>query len=236
MDFLDYYLDVSMFVEDDDAFVALVQSSWGMSEHAKKVTQAFQEHDSTGLGELDYAAFAAAMRGVDPDMTEEEITVSFRMVDFDGSQSVSYQEFQNLNIMKYKMWFDRFDVNQKRVLTFPQFQDLFEQYAPALDYTLILGMYRSIDVDGSGEISFAEFIESNLLRVIDLWYAYDLNKKHWLVYNSVSQFLMDSLRTLTQDDVASDPASTQVPNNGLCAVRSFVCWIKTGLALFRFVS
>lgn len=169
-DFLDYYLDVSLWFEHDATFCRFVCKSWGIDMDdwlAKKVFRQYatgDDEDSIGMKD-----FLLMLDEIDPTITEAEAVAWYEAIDEDDSGEVSLDEFLQSKVLKVKRLFDQFDVDNTRTVTGDEMPEILRSLNDAITEEEAKALYQYSDMDGNEEISFNEFLENNLLKMLQIF-------------------------------------------------------------------
>lgn len=175
-DFLDYYLDTSLWFDSDAAFCKFVCSCWGIDMDdwlAKKVFRSY----ATGEDEDTMPAkdFIRMLDELDDSITEEEAMAWYEAIDEDDSGEVSLEEFLHSKVLKCKRLFDQFDYDNTRTVREQEMTLILRSLNDAISEEEAQALYQYADMDGNGEISFNEFLENNLLKLLQIFdeFAHD---------------------------------------------------------------
>eukprot|EP00428_Durinskia_dybowskii_P013519 CAMPEP_0170208076 /NCGR_PEP_ID=MMETSP0116_2-20130129/3619_1 /TAXON_ID=400756 /ORGANISM="Durinskia baltica, Strain CSIRO CS-38" /LENGTH=665 /DNA_ID=CAMNT_0010458541 /DNA_START=15 /DNA_END=2009 /DNA_ORIENTATION=- len=265
-DFLDYYLDISVNFDSDEAFCNFVCDSWDINTDdwlAKKVFRRFADPENRDM--LPFADFIQMLGELDPTTTDAEARAWYAAIDEDGSGEVSLEEFLSSKVLKVKRLFDEFvgdgsrtadkatvikilqtlnecitdeeaeavycyaDLDNSGTLEFIEFltnnllkllqifddynrdrrrrmnevdiKRLFLKLDPLLSDEEVVAIYKAIDVDGSGEISFIEFCQSHILRAKSMFDRYDTTRSRALTQFKFREMLLDMDETLTAKEM-----------------------------------
>jgi len=174
LDFVDYYLDVSLCFDQEQGFCQFVCKSWGIDMDdwlAKKVFKRF----ATGEDEdtLPAKDFIRMLDELDPTITEEEAMAWYEAIDEDDSGEVSLEEFLQSKVLKVKRLFDQFDDDNTRTASGDVFTEILHSLNEAITDEEAVALYQYADMDGNGEISFMEFLENNLLKMLQIFDEFD---------------------------------------------------------------
>jgi len=202
LDFLDYYVDVSMAMPSDALFDEFVRAAWSITVDEQQAAAAFLHHDSDNSAELDEHEFHLCLREMDQSLTPRECHAMFACVDFDGSGSVSLKEFLESRVMQFKKLFDEADEDGSHSLEEEEFLTVLRKLVPTMAEQEIRCLYSAVDADGGGTVSFVEFVESNLLRVLTMFEKHDTNNTWTLNESQTKAFFKDLMCTLNDELVA----------------------------------
>lgn len=174
LDFVDYYLDVSLSFQNEQGFCQFVCKSWGIDMDdwlAKKVFKRF----ATGEDEdtLPAKDFVRMLEELDPSITEEEALAWYEAIDEDDSGEVSLEEFLQSKVLKVKRLFDDFDTDHSRTASSDEMGEILRSLNSGITEDEAKALYQYADMDGNGEISFMEFLENNLLKMLQIFDEFD---------------------------------------------------------------
>lgn len=170
LDFVDYYLDVSMYFDSDRDFCSYVCNSWGIDMDdavAKKVFRRYASDDNEDV--LPEKDFIRMLRELDPTISQAEAIAWYGSIDDDGSGEVSLEEFLSSKVLKVKRLFDEFDTQTSRVATTEEMLVILRGLNGAITDDEALALCRYADIDGDGEVSFSEFLEHRVLKLLQLF-------------------------------------------------------------------
>lgn len=174
LDFLDYYLDISLCFASEHEFCQYVCKSWGIDMDdwlAKKVFNRYVNSESDNI--LPAKDFVRMLDELDPSITEEEALAWYEAIDEDDSGEVSLQEFLASKVLKVKRLFDRFDTSQNRSVTKEQLIAILRSLNANITDEEAEVLYQYADLDNNGEISFTEFLENALLKLLSIFESFD---------------------------------------------------------------
>lgn len=117
LDFVEYYLDVSVCVYSEKDFCNYVCSSWGLDMDdvfAKQIFRRYACEDDPDV--MKSKDFARMLRELNGDITRDEAAAWYETVDEEGFGEVNLQEFLSSKVLKVKRSFDKFDVDHPGIL------------------------------------------------------------------------------------------------------------------------
>lgn len=174
LDFVDYYLDVSLCFDQEQGFCQFVCKSWGIDMDdwlAKKVFKKYAtDEDEDTLNAQD---FIRMLDELDKSITEEEAMAWYEAIDEDDSGEVSLEEFLQSKVLKVKRLFDQYDVHETRNADLEIFKEILTSLNPAITDEEVVALYHYVDMDGNGDISFMEFLENNMLKMLQIFDEFD---------------------------------------------------------------
>jgi len=175
-DFLDYYLDVSLWFENDSGFCRFVCNCWGIDMDDWLAKKIFRRY-ATGEDEDTMPAkdFIRMLDELDPSITEEEAMAWYEAIDEDDSGEVDLDEFLQSKVLKVKRLFDQYDVDNTRNVGEECLSEILHSLNEAITPEEAKALYAYADMDGNGDISFNEFLENNLLKMLQIFdeFAHD---------------------------------------------------------------
>jgi len=130
-------------------------------------------------------------------ITEAEAKALYQYSDMDGNGEISFNEFLENNLLKMLQIFDEFAHDRRRSFNEAQMKQLLRKLDPYLDDYDIHQIYKAIDIDGGGTISFIEFVESHVLRAKILFDRYDTDRSRTLTQFKFRELMFDMDEGLT---------------------------------------
>eukprot|EP00746_Dinoflagellata_sp_MGD_P000442 gnl/MRDRNA2_/MRDRNA2_100795_c0_seq1.p1 gnl/MRDRNA2_/MRDRNA2_100795_c0~~gnl/MRDRNA2_/MRDRNA2_100795_c0_seq1.p1 ORF type:complete len:799 (-),score=176.33 gnl/MRDRNA2_/MRDRNA2_100795_c0_seq1:117-2378(-) len=156
-----------------------------------RVKRLFDRYDTDGSRSLDKKELMNILRELDDSISEAEANALYDCIDIDGNGEVSFCEFLESNILKLHDIFFEFDSDHSREFSETELKSLLRQLDPFLsDFDLHL-IYKAIDTDGSGRVSFVEFVESHVLKAKTLFDRYDVDRSRALTEPEFKELLLD---------------------------------------------
>merc|ERR1719223_1399963 len=113
---------------------------------------------------------------LDPTTSQEEALAWFRAIDEDDSGEVSLEEFLNSKVLKVKRLFDHYDDDRSRTISQEEMIKVLKSLNDQITETEAQSLYVYADMDGNGEISFCEFLENNLLKMLQIFDEFDTDR------------------------------------------------------------
>lgn len=176
-DFVDYYHDVSLCFDSDPEFVGYVCDCWSISLDdwlAKKVFRQYTDRDNEDV--LPAREFLRMLQDLDSTVTEEEGVIWYEAIDTDDSGEVSLEEFLSSKVLKVKRLFDDFDETDSRTVDQETMVKILTKLNDAITEEEAIAVYQYADLDGNGDVSFSEFLENNLLKLLHIFDEFDTNR------------------------------------------------------------
>jgi len=140
---------------------------------------AFEQFDTDNSGTISVKELKVVMDGLGRPQSESELRIMLESVDKDGD-GVDFQEFlvliDSLNagddevgdlLGKYKVMFDKFDINEDGHITTHELQLVLEASGKAFEQGEVDRLVENLDVSGDGKIDFPEFLELMRLLAMD---------------------------------------------------------------------
>jgi Ca2+-binding EF-hand superfamily protein len=177
VDFLDYYLDVSWCFDSHHGFCLYACKSWNIDMDdwiAKKVFRRYATADNEDI--LQWDEFQIMLQELDPTITADEAKAFFKAIDEDESGEVDLEEFLSSKVLKVKRLFDHYDVDQSRTVDQAEMICILRSLNDSISEREALSLYQYADLDGNGDISFVEFLENNLLKLLAIFEQFDKNR------------------------------------------------------------
>jgi len=203
--------------EDDSGDVSLEEF---LQSKVLKVKRLFEKFDVDNTRSVSGEKMPEILRSLNSDITEEEAQVLHQYSDMDGNGVISFNEFLENNLLKMLQIFDEFANDHRRSFNEAQMKQLLRKLDPYLDDYDIHQVYKAIDIDGGGTISFIEFVESHVLRAKLLFDRYDTDRSRSLTQFKFRELLFDMDETLTTSQMeaiyslVADPNSAKVHLGG----------------------
>jgi Ca2+-binding EF-hand superfamily protein len=186
-----------------------------LSSRVLLVIRLFNEFGE-GQRKLSYKQMGLLLRTLNSKMAEDEIAVVCAYADLDDTGIISLDMFLKQHLLTVLKIFDDFNVNGDRLMTEVQLKALLHKMDPNLGDRDITNVYKAIDVDGSGEIDFTEFLQSQVMRAKSLFDHYDTDKRKSLTHFKFRELLLDIDDSLDQTELealynlAADPVLDRV--------------------------
>ena len=161
-EFMEYYENVSMTIDDDEYFEIMINNGWGLnqSQNQNRNKKGWSnkneenEENTKNLAE-NYAERFGNRR---PGQTEEEAK--------EEKTSSSLNKFKkeilsrgNGGIISLGKQFKDFDTNNSKTLDYEEFANALKEYKVELDDDEILKIFNLFDENGNGMIEYEEFIK-----------------------------------------------------------------------------
>eukprot|EP00930_Biecheleria_cincta_P034430 TRINITY_DN23800_c0_g1_i1.p1 TRINITY_DN23800_c0_g1~~TRINITY_DN23800_c0_g1_i1.p1 ORF type:complete len:695 (-),score=190.33 TRINITY_DN23800_c0_g1_i1:61-2145(-) len=172
-----HYLDVSAGFTSEWEFLDFTCRSWGIDPDdwlAKTVFRQFAPPGGEGeediLGTED---FKRMLHAIFNNIDEDEIDAWYGVMDEDRSGEVSLQEFIDRKILKAKRLYDDHvkgvDENGSKAATKDELVLIIQSLSPKISTAEACVLYHYADLDGNGTISFTEFLENQLLKLLQVY-------------------------------------------------------------------
>jgi len=219
-DFLDYYMDTSLCFASDQDFCAFVCASWGINADdwlAKKVFRKYTDSDRPDC--LVFGDFAKMVRDLDPSMSEEEAMAWYAAIDDDESGEISLEEFLSSKVLKVKRLFDEFDPSRSRVVNKATMLNILRSLNPNISEEDAEAVYAYADNDYSGDVSFSEFLENNLLKLLLIFDDFVRKRRRSCSQADLKQLLLRLDPLMSDSDTAA--VYKAIDTDGSCEI-SFV--------------
>lgn len=222
-DFLDYYLDVSLWFDNDATFCRFVCKCWGIDMDdwlAKKVFRSY----ATGEDEdtMPMKDFIRMLDELDPTITEEEAMAWYEAIDEDDSGEVSLDEFLQSKVLKVKRLFDQFDVDNSRTVSADEMPVILRSLNNAITQEEAKALYQYSDMDGNGEISFNEFLENHLLKMLKIFEEFANDRRRSFNEAQMKQLLRKLDPYLDDYDIHQVYKAIDVDGGGTISFIEFV--------------
>ena len=159
-EFMEYYENVSMTIDDDEYFETLLTNGWNLNDNQKKYNKGWsnrnEENDpnNKNLAENYQERFGNRR----PGQTEEEYK--------EEKMSEGLKKFKkeilsrgNGGLISLNRQFKLFDENNSKTLDFDEFQNALKEYKVNLDDDEILKLFNQFDRNGDGIIEYEEFLK-----------------------------------------------------------------------------
>jgi len=222
-DFVDYYMDVSVSIDSEADFCEYVCGNWGIDMDdwvAKKIFRRYASEDDEDS--LAAKEFLRMLRELDPDISEDEALAWLDTIDEDDSGEISLQEFLESKVLRVKRLFDRYDDDHSRSLDRVKMMNVLKELNPSISEEEANALYDCADIDGSGEISFCEFLESNLLKLHDVFCEFDTRRCREFGEPEIKTLLRKLDPFLTDQDLHSIYKAIDTDNSGRITFVEFV--------------
>merc|ERR550514_604459 len=192
-------VDPEMTEEEADAWLETVDENDNgeisiqdfLSAKVLRVKRLFDRYDpckSKSITKVDMLRFLQEMN---PSISEAETMALYDCIDFDGNGEVSFYEFLESSILKLHDIFFGFETDRSREFSETELKGKLQKLDPFLnDFDLHL-IYKAIDTDCSGRVSFVEFVESHVLKAKTLFDRYDVDRSRSLTETEFKELLLD---------------------------------------------
>jgi len=180
--------------EDDSGVVDLEEF---ISSKVLKVKRLFDSFDVDKSGTVDQEEMICILKSLNDSIGKDEALALYQYADLDGNGDISFQEFLENNLLKLLQVFEEFDKNRGGDLNEAEMKQLLRKQDPLLDDYDISQIYKAIDTDGGGSVSFLEFCESQVLRAKMLFDRYDIDKSRALTQFKFRELMLDMDGSLT---------------------------------------
>jgi len=168
-----HYLDLSACIPSESEFIAFVLKSWGEDPDdwlAKKAFRHFCHEEEDGEEDvLSLENFMKLLQVFDSKISEEEAQAWYVAMDEDQSGEVSLGEFINCKVLKAKRLYDEYVASPDRCATKEEMVVILQSLCPDISTEDATMLYHYADLDGNGDVSFAEFLENQLLKLLQVY-------------------------------------------------------------------
>jgi len=186
--------------EDDSGEVSLQEFLQSKILQVKRLFDTFELCDSTKRA-VSCDKMPAILCGLKADINQEEATCLTHYADLDGNGEISFAEFLENNLLKMLQIFDEFSHDHRRCFNEAQMKTLLRKLDPFLDDYDIHHIYKAVDIDNGGTISFVEFVESHVLRAKTLFDRYDTDRSRTLTQFKFRELMIDMDGSLTTNQM-----------------------------------
>jgi len=184
--------------EDNNGEVSLREFLSSKVLKVKRLFDKFDENDERSVGK---ETMVQILKHLNDTISDEEAEAVYCYADLDNNGDVSFCEFLENNLLRLLQIFDDFDKRRSRSFSEADMKLLLRKIDPWLDDGDIRHIYKAIDIDGSGSVSFIEFCESHVLRAQALFDRYDINRNRSLTQFKFRELLMDLDNSLTSQQM-----------------------------------
>jgi Ca2+-binding EF-hand superfamily protein len=205
--------------EDDSGEVSLEEF---LNSKVLKVKRLFDQYDVDNSRTAAKDEMIQILRSLNDQITPEEADSLYQYADLDGNGEISFAEFLENNLLKMLQIFDEFDTDRKREFNESQMKILIKKLDPFLDDSDVHQMYKAIDTDGGGSVSFTEFVESHVLRAKSLFDRYDIDRSRALTQFKFRELMLDMDSTLTVQHMEVIYNLVSNPNTGKVHLGGFL--------------
>jgi len=142
------------------------------------------------------------LRSLCPTLSVEEAVVLYQYADLDGNGSIDFIEFLENQLLKMLQVYDQSNKGKSTRKNFSEEEmaAIMKKLDPGLDAPEIQAIYKAVDTDGSGSISFVEFCQSQVLRAKSLFDRYDLDRSRTLTQIKFLEMLRFFDSGFTEDE------------------------------------
>lgn len=222
-DFLDYYLDTSLWFDSDAAFCKFVCKCWGIDMDdwlAKKVFRRYATSEDEDT--MPAKDFIRMLNELDSTISEEEAMAWYEAIDEDDSGDVSLDEFLQSKVLKVKRLFELFDNDNSRTVSGGEFPKILQSLNDAITAEEAQALYIYADLDGNGEISFNEFLENNLLKMLQIFDEFSNDRRRSFNEAQMKQLLRKLDPYLDDYDIHQIYKAIDVDSGGTISFIEFV--------------
>lgn len=222
--FLDYYLDASLWFDNDASFCRYVCNCWGIDMDdwlAKKVFRQFATNEDEP-DTLPAKDFIRMLDELDGTITEEEAMAWYEAIDEDDSGDVSLEEFLQSKVLKVKRLFDRFDRGNTRTVREEEMMQILRSLNDVISEEEAQALYEYSDMDGNGEISFNEFLENSLLKMLQIFDEFANDRQRSFNEAQMKQLLRKLDPDLDDYDIQQIYKAIDVDGGGTISFIEFV--------------
>eukprot|EP00927_Polykrikos_kofoidii_P019712 TRINITY_DN19238_c0_g1_i1.p1 TRINITY_DN19238_c0_g1~~TRINITY_DN19238_c0_g1_i1.p1 ORF type:complete len:653 (+),score=145.06 TRINITY_DN19238_c0_g1_i1:224-2182(+) len=205
--------------QDDSGEVDLAEF---LSSKVLMVKRLFDKHDTEQTRTVDCEKMVAILQSLNESISRDEAKALYQHADLDGSGGVSFAEFLENNLLKLLTIFTEFGKRRGGDLNEAEMKQLLRKQDPRLSDHDIQQIYRAIDTDGGGSISFIEFCESHVLRAKELFDRYDVEKTRSLSDLTFRKLMMDIDSGLSSSQLDAIYNLLADPNSGKVHLGGFL--------------
>lgn len=143
--------------------LSYITNQLATKEELEKNERMFRKLDTNGDGKLDRQELINGLRGTYGELTEIEVAKIMKAVDLDGSGEIDISEWNAASASfkgvvthdRLRSAFDFFDKDRSGNISVRELKEALN--AGKVDDAIWEGIFKEVDIDGSGEIDFAEF-------------------------------------------------------------------------------
>mmetsp|Transcript_92725 Transcript_92725/g.178913 ORF Transcript_92725/g.178913 Transcript_92725/m.178913 type:complete len:521 (+) Transcript_92725:1-1563(+) len=220
LDFADYYLDISFFFDSDVDFCQYVCQSWRVDIDdwvAKSLFHRYASEDNNDV--LPEEQFVQMLAELDPMISEEEAIAFYCAIDADKSGEVSLDEFLSSKVLKVKRLFEDVKTHESRVANKEEFLVILHSLNSELTNDEALAVYQYADVDGSGKISFAAFLQNHLLKLLEFFHPFARHRNRSLGETEMRRLLLSQDPDLSEADLRQIYKAVDTDGSGSISFR-----------------
>eukprot|EP00929_Paragymnodinium_shiwhaense_P076350 TRINITY_DN39236_c0_g1_i1.p1 TRINITY_DN39236_c0_g1~~TRINITY_DN39236_c0_g1_i1.p1 ORF type:complete len:666 (+),score=170.05 TRINITY_DN39236_c0_g1_i1:83-2080(+) len=166
-----------------------------------KVKRLFDHHDTDKSRTVDPDEMVSILQSLNERISKEEARCLYQYVDLDGNGHISFTEFLENDLLRLLNMFDSFNGTRSGELYEAQLKRLLRAQDPMLDDYDLHTIYRAIDTDGGGTVSFIEFCDSHVLRAKSLFDKYDIDRSRSLTQFKFRELLLDLDGNLNEGEI-----------------------------------
>lgn len=205
--------------EDESGEVSLKEF---LNSKVLKVKRLFDEYVTSNERSATKEEMIQILRSLNEQISYEEATVVYHYTDLDGNGEISFCEFLENNLLKLLQVFDEFDGNRTRSFNEAELRMLLRKLDPFLADNEVQQIYKAIDTDGGGSVSFIEFCESHVLRAKSLFDRYDVDKSRSLTQFKFRELMLDMDNSFTPQQMEAIYNLVADPNTGKVTLGGFL--------------
>jgi len=179
------------------------------------------DEDGTKAATKDELVFI--LRSLCPKITLDEAIVLYNYADLDGNGLISFTEFLENQLLKLIQVYEQVNKNSTRkTFSEEEMGQVMKKLDPGLDQEEMHAIFKAVDTDDSGSVSFVEFCQSQVLRAKTLFDRYDLDRSRALTENKLVEMLRFFNSTWTEEEEKAICNLVINPQTGKVTLSSFL--------------
>jgi len=201
--------------EDKSGEVSLDEFLSSKVLRVKRLFEDIETHESRVANKEE---FLVILQSLNSELTNDEALAVYQYADVDGSGKISFSAFLESHLLKLLEFVHPFAQRRNRSLGETEMRRLLLSQDPDFSDADLRQIYRAVDTDGSGSISFREFCESHVLRAILLFQRFDLDGDKHLTQWELDRLLLDMDGSLTRPQLDAIHSMAANSNSGCVSI------------------
>lgn len=172
-----------------------------LSSKILRVKRLFEDIETQDTRVANREEFLVILHSLNSELTEDEALAVYQYADVDGSGKISFSAFLQNHLLKLLEFHLPFARRRNRCIGETEMRRLLLGQDRYLSDADLHQIYKAVDTDSGGSISFREFCESHVLRAILFFKRYDLDKDKVLTQFELDRLLLDMDGSLTREQL-----------------------------------
>mmetsp|Transcript_63190 Transcript_63190/g.150686 ORF Transcript_63190/g.150686 Transcript_63190/m.150686 type:complete len:682 (-) Transcript_63190:151-2196(-) len=167
-----------------------------------KVKRLFDVFDVDSQRTVTEEQMVEILRSLNGTIEEAEAIALYRYADLDGNGDVSFTEFLENRLLQMLKIFDSFNGGvHTRCITAAQTESFFKRLDNTLTDADAHALYKAVDIEKTGAVSFVHLVESQVLRAKVLFERYDISGQRALTLIQFRELMHTLDPGLTEEEL-----------------------------------